>query len=117
MKINNDSKMAFQRNILVRNISLEKGGDIGHLAVACAQKAGLYKGEAISALGTQIGKNNFLIIDPETKTGQLFALIRDIKFLHFNTHIDSQVQEKVTQKYDAAEKIILKSAKKINYEG
>lgn len=116
MKISNDSKMTFQRNILVKNIPIEKG-EIGHLAVACAKKAGLYKGEAISTIGAEVGKNDFLIIDPKTKTGQLFELIRDIKNLQFNTHIDSNVQKQVAEKSNAAEAIILKSAKKINYQG
>lgn len=116
MKINNDSKMAFQRNILVKNIPIEKG-EIGHLAVACAQKAGLYKGEAISTQGTQVGKNNFLIVDPNTLVGKLFLALKEVVSDYSRNSSSDRFTRGALASYDKALEDVVKSAKKINYEG
>lgn len=118
MQIDNQTQtINFKRNILVKGIDTTKG-EIGHLAVSAANKAGIYKGDAISTIGTPVGTNDFLIIDLKITTGKLLNSIMDLKYFGYNnSHTDSKLQEQLVKESNNAIELVAKKAKTINYEG
>ena len=107
MRIQNTNQQRpifFKKNILVKGINPDRGGDIGTRAIHLASEFGLTKLTRLNGIGAHLGTNDFLIIDKETSLGSLFVNLQDI----LNDYYIINVPEKISKYYDTLVDVIAK---------
>lgn len=113
MRVNSvgqQNKTSFQSNLLVKD--LPAGGDIGTIAVDFANRCGLTKSNRLDAVGECVEKNKFLIIDPETSLGKVYASMRKL----YNSFYITERPKNIEETYNKIVKTIVEDKQTIEID-